>query len=127
MTFVLALFRSLVRGLFGSGVRAPREHIVVMCSCHAEALPLIAQQLRAFGAKVTFERQWAGLVMSEAGTLFFRYDDHILTVSVVEDRGHFSRSLLIGGIKQTVEEANEMVRRSQTGIPLISQNGIVDL
>ena len=77
----------------------------------------MAKDLRAFGARVTFDQQWAGLVLSEAGTLFFRYDDGFLTVTVVEDKGHFSRSLMIGGVKQTIEEANEIVRRAHAENP----------
>lgn len=111
-----ALFRSLVRGFGQLLVRAP-QHLIVRCYCEPEALSLIAQGLRSFGARVTFDKQWAGLVMSEAGTMFFRYQDHELTVTVVEDRGHFSRGLMIGGIRQTVEEANERIRRIRTESP----------
>jgi hypothetical protein len=84
----------------------------VSCACEPEALPILAQQLRAFGARVSFEDQWAGLVMAESGTLFFRYEDHRLHVAIVEDHGHFPKALIIGGIKQTVEEANEIIRRA---------------
>ncbi len=107
-----ALLRSIVRWFGSSDVRAP-QNLIVLCPCEPEALPIIAEQLRAFGARVTFDRQWAGLVMSESGTLFFRYNNHVLTVSVVEDLGHFTRALMIGGVKQTVEEANEIVRRAR--------------
>ena len=110
MTFVLALLRSLARHV-ASSVRAP-QNLIVRCPCDPEALSIVAKDLRAFGARVTFDQQWAGLVLSEAGTLFFRYDNGFLTVTVVEDKGHFSRSLMIGGVKQTIEEANEIVRRA---------------
>jgi hypothetical protein len=110
MRFILALFRSVVERFGDSNVRAP-QNLLVTCPCDPEALPIIARELRSFGARVTFERQWAGLVMSEAGTLFFRYNEGTLTIAVVEDRGHFARNLMIGGIKQTVEEANEEARR----------------
>ena len=106
-----ALLRACARWLRTSSVRAP-QNLIVTCPCEPEALSIVAKELRAFGARVTLEQQWAGFVMSEAGTLFFRYDNGFLTVTVVEDKGHFSRSLMIGGVKQTIEEANEIVRRA---------------
>lgn len=111
--FVLALLGKLDRWL--DGVRA-NDTVTVTCNCMPEALPIVAKELRAFGATVSFENGWAGIVTSEAGTLTFIYSDGLLRVTVKKDLGHFPRMLLIGGIKQTVSEANEVARRAHAGI-----------
>lgn len=111
----LALLSKLDRWLSSDGVRA-NEALTVTCNCLPEALPIVAKELRAFGARVTFEDGWAGVVASEAGTLTFKYSDGRLFVTVKEDFGHFPRLLLIGGIKQTVSEANEIARRAHAEI-----------
>jgi len=110
MTFVLALFSKFVRWFRPEGVRAPQT--VVKCLCSEKALTVIAEQLQAHGARVIFESETHGRVESEAGVLTFGHSGCHLTVVVIEDRGHFPAALLIGGIKQTVEEANEIVRRA---------------
>ena len=96
----------------------------VKVKCDPRALPILAQQLRAFGARVEFQNGWSGIVASEAGEMFFRYADETLTVTVTKDQGHFARLLLIGGIKQTIEEANETIRRTNGRNPLIADNTI---
>lgn len=118
--FLLALFSTLDRWLEPEGVRA-NGHMKIECkNVPEEALPLIADQLRAFGARVNFSDQWCGMVVSLAGKLFFNYKDGTLEVSVIEDEGHFPKALLIGGIKQTVEEACEIVRRDRLESPGLS-------
>lgn len=113
--FVLALLGKFDRWLTSDGVRA-NEAVTVTCNCLPEALPIVAKELRAFGARVSFENGWAGVVASEAGTLAFRYSDGLLFVTIKEDLGHFPRMLLIGGIKQTVSEANEIAQRAHAEI-----------
>lgn len=114
-SFVLALLGKFDRWLGSDGVRA-NEAVTVTCNCLPEALPIVAKELRAFGARVSFENSWAGVVASEAGTLAFQYLDGLLFVTIKEDLGHFPRMLLIGGIKQTVSEANEIARRAHAEI-----------
>jgi len=111
MTFMLALLRSVMRWLDLPGVRAPGKTCIA-CECSPEAVPILAEQLRAFGARVEFDDSWSGIVVSESGTLFFSHGYGMLVVIVQEDFGHFPKALLIGGIKQTIEEANEIVRRA---------------
>ena len=78
--------------------------------CPAEALPRIAETLAAFGCTVVFERDGAGFVTSIAGELRFSHDSGTLTVEITDDRQHFPPAMLIGGIRQVVEEAVEGLR-----------------
>ena len=112
MRFVVALFRSFVDSLKSSRVRAPKQLLSVTHDCLPEALPILAEQLRAFGARVSFSNGWSGVVASEAGELFFKYRGGSLTVTVTKDLWHFPRLMLIGGMRQTIEEANEIVLRA---------------
>lgn len=112
---LLALLSKLDSWLSLDGVRA-NDAITVTCNCLPESLPVIAKELQAFGARVLFEDGWSGIVASESGTLRFKYSAGLLVVTITEDFGHFPRLLLIGGIKQTVSEANETVRRAHAEI-----------
>jgi hypothetical protein len=76
----------------------------------AQVLPVLKGQLEAFGAKVHFETPSSGHVDSIAGRLRFSHHGEILTVEVVQEHGHFPGAMLIGGMRQTVEEACELVR-----------------
>src|SRR5208337_3744453 len=86
----------------------------------------------AFGARVEFTDGWCGIVASESGTLSFTWAHSVLCVRVMEDQGHFPSALIIGGIKQTVEEANEIVRRAAssriviTGSRALGQHPVED-
>lgn len=116
--FLVALFSRLDHWLDREGVRA-NGHMTIECkNVPEEALPLIADQLRAFGARVKFSDGWNGIVVSESGKMFFAYDRGTLKVTVIEDAGHFPKALLIGGVKQTVEEACEIIRRRSPGIAM---------
>ena len=108
---VSALFGSFVRWLRPSSVRAPQP-VTVTCDCLPEALPILVLQLRGFGADVVVAKDWSGIVFSEAGEFVFKHQDDRLTVTVTKDLGHFPQLMLIGGIKQTIAEANELVRRA---------------
>jgi hypothetical protein len=78
-----------------------------------DALPLLVADLSSFGAEIEFEvDRCSGVCITEAGRMKFRHDREGLTVEVIEDRGHFPRSMVIGGIRQTIQEAAERFRRS---------------
>lgn len=78
----------------------------------SEALPLMGQQLEQFGAAVTFDEPHAGFIESVAGSLRFRLDKGgALKVKLENNPGHFPPLMLIGGMRQFVEEAVEMVAR----------------
>ena len=83
----------------------------------ATALPVLQAQLEAFGARVTIAEPQAGTVSGTiehmAGRMEFKHADSVLLIVLTADAGHFARSLLIGGVKQMVQEAAETVRRSQ--------------
>lgn len=75
-----------------------------------EALPVLVQDLEQFGARVEFRTENWGIVHSIAGQLEFEHSEETLTVRVMDDKGHFSPLLLLGGIRQMVEEAAEKWR-----------------
>lgn len=78
-----------------------------------EVLPVLKQQLESFGAKVVFETPFSGRVDSIAGKLHFVHAGQTLTISLGEDEGHFTPALLVGGIKQMVGEALEIVQQAK--------------
>jgi len=82
-------------------------HTVICKNVPPAALPMIAEQLRQFGAVVTFDTSSAGRVSSESGRMAFRHDGESLHVDLVEDKGHFPLALWMGGVKQMVEETVE--------------------
>lgn len=81
----------------------------------AAALPILKEQLEAFGSIVTFHTASAGVLDSPAGSLRFehRADVHVLIIEVIENKGHFPHNLLIGGIRQTVAEAVEILHKQR--------------
>ena len=77
------------------------------------AIPLLAGQLRDHGALVRFDEQnpGSGLVRHESGTFSFTHGpDLVLSVTILHNAGHFPRLILIGGIRQLVEEAIERLQ-----------------
>lgn len=75
--------------------------------CPPAVLPRIADQLRVCGCKVIFLTDTEGMVVSIAGKIGFNHDGKVLRIGIIENAGHFSRSMLIGGIRQVIEEAVE--------------------
>ncbi len=85
--------------------------------CPLSALPAIAAELRKHGAKVIFaSTRREGLVVSEAGLLGFDHHDGFLEVTILTDNGHFPPQLLIGGIRQVIEEGIESQGFASTAI-----------
>jgi hypothetical protein len=78
-----------------------------------QALPLMADQLRGFGVKVDFEDHARGAGSCIAGRFEFTHRESELHIKVTQDHGHFPRLMLIGGIRQFVREACELVQREQ--------------
>jgi hypothetical protein len=77
----------------------------------AQALSLMAEQLTEFGAEVEFQEPGRGKVRSISGVLAFRLDAGRFDVKFEKDRGHFPEKMLIGGMRQFVEEAVERCKR----------------
>jgi len=71
------------------------------------ALPKMAEQLRAFGADVQFHDETRGEVQHLSGTIEFEHRGDVLHLRVIRNAGHFPRLLLIGGIRQLVQETVE--------------------
>jgi hypothetical protein len=62
---------------------------------------------------VSFETPTKGRVEHIAGNLSFEHSGAILTVVVEHNAGHFPTQLVVGGVKQLVQETVELfVRRS---------------
>ena len=76
------------------------------------AVPVLIEQLDQFGARFTLaahRSDWSEF-QHDSGRVRFRHEADTLHVRVVEDAGHFPHSMLIGGIRQMVEEAVEIVQ-----------------
>jgi len=71
------------------------------------ALPKLADQLRGFGAIVTFYDESRGEVEHLSGVIEFEHRDEVLHLRVTKHAGHFPRLLLIGGMRQLVQETVE--------------------
>lgn len=73
-----------------------------------EALEPLASQLRHFGAVVKFgDYRTGGIISHVSGVASFDHAGDILTVKILHNPGHFPHWLLVGGIKQLVEETVE--------------------
>jgi len=72
-----------------------------------EALPHLADQLRAFGADVQFHDETRGEVQHLSGVIEFEHRGDVLHLRVIRNAGHFPRLLLIGGMRQLVQETVE--------------------
>ena len=78
------------------------------------SLEILASQLRGFGAEVVFDGPLSGRIQSVSGEMVFLHDgDEGLTVSLTRDAGHFPLNLLVGGIRQMIEEAVELLRHNE--------------
>jgi hypothetical protein len=87
--------------------------MIIKCpNVTVSALPHIADYLRQFGASVTFLTPTSGLVQSSSGDLDFSHNgDAMLTITVLSNANHFSSRLLVGGIRQVVEEVCEKLKK----------------
>jgi Glycosyl transferase family 2 len=76
------------------------------------ALPHIAAYLRDYGAVIVFTSTLSGRVYSISGGLDFSHDGNsTLTVTVTSNRAHFPSRMIVGGVRQVVEEVCEDLRR----------------
>ncbi len=71
-----------------------------------ESLRAMAEELELFGPKVAFEESGTrGHISCTSGALQFDHTDGALTVVLLENNHHFPDRMLLGGIRQFVEEA----------------------
>lgn len=73
-----------------------------------EALPLLVDQLMRHGAEVRFDDETSGLCSHVSGKIRFRHDAGVLHMEVFDQAGHFPPRMIVGGIRQAVEEAKEL-------------------
>lgn len=77
----------------------------------AAALPVLYRQLEAFGSTIVLHDNAKGICEHPSGTMHFELTGDVLTVRVIKDAGHFPKFMMLGGIRQTILEAVEMVER----------------
>lgn len=90
------------------------ESIQVVCeNVPIYAIPIIANELSLYGASVTHLSDVHGEVYHQAGKAIYWLNEQQskLHIRVVESRGDFSNKLLIGGIRQLVEETVERLNK----------------
>ena len=83
-----------------------------------ETIGPLTIELRRYGARVHFKDQnrLSGHIVHHSGKVDFEHNGiDRLTCKVAVDAGHFPGMLLIGGMKQMIEEAAEETRRALTG------------
>jgi len=95
---------------YPASMQTPSAGLEVKIPCPLSALEAIAAELRKFGVQVVFITPNDGEAISIAGRLEFWHDGETLHVRVLQDLGHFSRSMLIGGMRQLVQEAVEALQ-----------------
>lgn len=86
-------------------------------------LPIIAQELRKYGPVVEFDdaTNSSGYIECVAGRLEFIHvedDNNTLLCHLVINNSHFPARMIIGGVKQFVEEACELAGVIKTKITL---------
>lgn len=91
------------------------KHLIELSNVPFETLQVLKDQLEHFGAEVVFATPTSGRIKSLAGELGWEYKAGALAVSLIRSEGHFTVPLLIGRIRQTIEEAIEIVRRRNVG------------
>jgi Glycosyl transferase family 2 len=75
------------------------------------ALLHIADYVRGHGANVTFSSSHSGIVDSSSGSLDFFHDGvSSLTVTITNNALHFPSRMIVGGVRQAVEEMVEKLR-----------------
>jgi hypothetical protein len=75
--------------------------------CELDILSPVASQLEAYGMKVIFHSPTHGYTECISGKLKFSHNDGNLIVEILENLGHFTDTIIIGGIRQVVEEIIE--------------------
>jgi hypothetical protein len=98
------------------------SHPTITCPCPRYVLPRLISILKLHGARVTPDNlDWGpphgevvGIVEHDSGKLSFHQQDGKLTITILYSPGHFPTKLLIGGIKQLVEETVESEQKSRS-------------
>jgi hypothetical protein len=76
----------------------------------ARAVGILENQLNMYGCRVLWNSEHSGVIESSAGRLTFSYKGGALAVSLIRC-SVFPRPMLVGGIRQMVEEAIELAKR----------------
>jgi hypothetical protein len=84
---------------------------VIIANVPADVVPILRDQLENFGCTVKFHTPSSGTLESPAGALRFEHKEESLTVELIDNRGHFPKMMIVGGIRQMVQEAIEIFNR----------------
>jgi hypothetical protein len=83
----------------------------VQCPAPVEILKPLKEILESYGANVTLETDSKGKVEHPSGTLSFEHTGLDLVVTLEHNPGHLPGRLILGGIRQLVEETAEIYRK----------------
>lgn len=92
--------------------RTRGEKVAIELTCPnvpAAALPLLISQMESYGARCTVDSDGSGTLEHSSGSLCFEHRGNALVVWVTKNSGHFPDRLIVGGIRQAIEEAVELV------------------
>jgi len=101
--------------LSGRSPQHPDRPTVHVHGFPAGALRTLADELAGYGAKVIFDDDTDGEVIHQDGRLTFEHTSDILSVTVVQKPAYFPLRLLVGGIRQTAQEAAERFQSALSG------------
>jgi hypothetical protein len=89
----------------------------------AGALRTLADELAGFGAQVIFSDDTHGELLHQDGRLIFEHAGDILFVTVIQKPTYFPLRMLVGGIRQTAQEAAERFVSALSGrSPRLNRN-----
>jgi hypothetical protein len=98
------------------------SHPTITCPCPRYVLPRLISILRHHGTQVSCHNNEehgpthipiTGTAIHDSGKFTFLHRDEILTITITHSPGHFPIKLLIGGIKQLVEETIESEQKAR--------------
>ena len=86
--------------------------LVISCSgVPPQTIPALAEILERHGAKIFFTSPTSGTIDHISGKIIFQHKDDTLVLAIEHNAGHFPTRLLIGGIRQLVQETVELLSR----------------
>jgi hypothetical protein len=91
----------------------------------AVAIPVLVKQLEGYGARVVFEADLTGVLHHPSGKMRFTHAGDVLSIEIIEDAGHFPPAMIIGGIRQAIEEAVEFICGGRPQYPDVQPAGCV--
>jgi len=86
----------------------PEKTVIRVCPVPVRTLNILAEELRKYGCVVVFETPFKGTVKHISGEISFNHDSYAsIIVTLDVNASHFPHTLLVGGIRQMIEETAE--------------------